>query len=43
MKIQKPGRASGDCKTPLKVKLMRTKSVTIDEAVRASGRAAMVI
>ncbi|KAI6758696.1 hypothetical protein HG530_010936 [Fusarium avenaceum] len=43
MNIQKPGRAVGDWRTPQKVKLMRTRRVTIADAVRASGKAAMVI
>jgi hypothetical protein len=41
MKIQKPGRASGVCITPLKIRVMEKRRVRIAEAVCASGKAAI--
>lgn len=43
MKSQKPGRASGVWRTPLKVKAMLKRSVAMLPAVSASGRAAMTM
>ena len=43
MKIQKPGRANGGWKTPLKVKHIENINVAIFPAVSASGNAAIII
>jgi hypothetical protein len=43
MKIQKPGKAVGDCSTPLKVSIILKRSVAMLPAVSASGMAAIIM
>ena len=43
IKIQKPGRAEGGCRTPLNVRVRLNSRVAILPAVSASGMAAMTM